>query len=292
MKTLQNIQQAVKDITHDDKVVLTVGFGLKMFNRTYRSMCNMFGFPELIRVAVLTSKTVANQESYEWTGEDFPVFSDVKFVEIEAVSDDYSTTESQIFNSSILTAATTRYVYKKILPAPNEYEWVKAGQRAAQTVPQYYKRYMSNRHYIVAADVGTGSNRWHSVSDGTTWVQTTTANIGDEVRYYAATASIGTGASTSTDTNRVAFRPAPSTASRTIRVVGVTEPDEISTSSTATVFLQRSADDALEHLLSASWLFRMGAGDKASIEIERATSILQSIFINETVTTEKIKGLA
>lgn len=290
-KTLADIQQAVKDLTLDDSVVFTAGFGRKMFNRLYRALAARFDWPELSVRAVLASATVVDQENYEWTGEDFPIFLDVKIVEINSLSFDSPTTSSDVFATSNLTEASARNTFKMIQQVPNEFEWNLAGRRGSIDTPIWFKRFLSNRHIIVTADVGSGSDKWHSVSDGTTWIQTTTANIGDEVRFFTATDNAGTGATTATNTQRLALRPAPSTAGYTIRVTGVIEPTELSTPSSATIFLQSSADDALEYLLAASWSFKIKNIAQGELEIQRAVVRLSSIFSDEQVTTETIRGL-
>jgi hypothetical protein len=290
-KTLRNIEQSVKNITNDDAVVLTDGFGRKLFNRTYRGLVALFSWPEFLRRAVLTSPTVVSQENYQWTGEDFPSFIDLKYVEIESDSYDSPTTSSDIFGTSTLTEATSRNTYKMLFPPPDEFEWDRAGRQAGVDAPQYFRLFRSNRHIIVAADVGSGTNRWHSVNDGTTWVQTTSTNIGDEVRYYAATADVGTGASTATETNRLAIRPVPTVAGYIIRAFGVIEPTELSTSAGTTQFINSSADDALEHILAAAWFFNYKDSEQANIQLQQAVERLKSVFKNEQITTETISGL-
>ena len=290
-KTLRNIQQSVKDITSDDNAVLTSGLGLKLFNRTYRGLTALFDWPEAIRRAVLTSKTVATQEYYTFTGEDFPVFMDIKFVEVETPSYDSPSASSDIFGAYALTAATTRLNWKILYPPPNEFEWNLAGRIESVTTPQWFKQFKSNRYFIVAADYGDESNRWHSVDDGSTWVQTTSANVGDEVRYYAATDGSGTGATEASDLNSVAIRPVPTTAGYRIRIVGKIEPTEATAGTDTTVFLQSSADDALEHLLAAAWLYKLKNNTDADKQMRMAADRLAAIFADAKITTETIAGI-
>jgi hypothetical protein len=290
-KTLTQIQQAVKFITADDNVVLTDGFGRRMANRVYRGLAASFPWPELNKKAVLTSPTVVDQENYELTGEDMPNFVDLDYVEVKSLSYDRDTVDSDIFNTDTISSATARYTHKLVNIPPNEFEWNLAGRRDSTDTPLWYKRFNSNRHIIVTADVGTGINKWHSVNNGATWVQTTTANIGDEVRYYAATAAIGTGATEATDTNRIALRPTPSVAGYEIRVVGIEEPTELSGHSSTTVFILSNADDALEYLLSAAWEFRFKRIAMGKVNLERAAKTLSNIFTKQLITTETISGL-
>ncbi len=290
-KTLAQLQQSVKFILEDDSIILTDGFGRPLANRVYRALAAAFHWPELNRKAILTSKTIVDQENYELAGEDMPNFVDIDYVEVNSLSFDQPTTDSDIFNTNAITDASSRYTYKMIQVPPNEWEWNLAGRRNSTITPLWYKRFRSNRHILVTADVGDDTNRWHSVSDGTTWTQSTSANIGDEVRYYAATDNTGTGASTATDTDRIALRPTPSVADYEIRVVGIKEPTEFTGQSSTTVFLLSNSDDALEYLLAAAWAFKFGKNDMGNLNIERATSRLKNIFGNEQVTTETIKGL-
>jgi len=290
-RTLTNIQTSVRYFGRDDSIDLTTDPLLTVSNTIYRSLAAAFDWPEMHRRAVLTSETVADQESYQWTGEDFPTFLDVKSVEIKSLSFDSPTTSSSVFGVSALTEATARYTWKNIYQPPNEFEWDEAGRRSSVDTPMYYRRYLSNRHIIVAADVGSGTNRWHSVNDGTTWVQTTTSSIGLEVRYYAATASDGTGATTATDTNRLALRPFPSTAGYEIRVTGVEEPADFTTGASTTMFIDNAADDALCYLIAATLAARDGLSEIYQYNVQQATSLLSRLFGTEQVTQEKITSL-
>lgn len=238
-KTLRNIQQSVKDITGDNTVIITDGLGRKMFNRIYRNLVARFDWPELLQSVVLGSQTVANQEEYEWTATSWPVFLDLKYVEILSESYDSPTTSSDVFGSGTLTEPSSRTTYKNVYPPPNEYEWDLAGRRTSIDQPKYFKRQYD---------------------------RTNTRHV-------------------------IAFRPAPLTSGYNIRAVGVVEPTELSTPAATTIFLQSSADDALEYMLAAGWLFKFKNNKDAEIQIQRAVTKLQSVFRQERITTEDIRGM-
>jgi hypothetical protein len=290
-RTLTNIQTSVRFYGRDDSIDLTTDPGLTVSNTVYRGLAAAFDWPEMHRRAVTVGVTVADQESYLWSGEDFPNFLDVKSVEIKSLSYDPPTTSTSVFGVSSLTEPTARYTWKHIYPPPNEFEWDEAGRRTSVDTPQYYKRYLANRRILVAADVGDGSTYWHSVNDGSTWVQSTSSAIGTEVRYYKATDGAGTGAVTASDTNKIALRPFPSTAGYALRVVGIEEPAAFTTGSSSTVFIDSAADDALSYLIAASMVARDGFGDVFQYNIRQATTLLQRLLGTEQVTQEKIESL-
>lgn len=89
----------------------------------------------------------------------------------------------------------------------------------------------------------------------------------------------------------IELRPAPATAGYNIKAVGKVEPTELSVRSDTTVFLQSSADDALEYLIAAAYYFSGKDNDQAEIEIKRAADRLNSIFVAERITTEDLKGM-
>ena len=60
-----------------------------------------------------------------------------------------------------------------------------------QQVAESYIYLSIGNHLLVEADIGTGTNRWH-IETGTTWVQSTTADIGKSVIAWAATAAANT----------------------------------------------------------------------------------------------------
>lgn len=238
-KTLRDIETSVRDIVQDDKVVLTAGFGLKMFNQVYRNLVAKFPWPERIVSDEITSTTVPNQESYAWTASGFPTFMDVTAVEMKTPTDASPTPKTDVFGVSSYTESTQGTTFKLIPPAPNELEWSIAGRLPAQQTPRYYRRI-----------------------------------------YDAA--------------NKISFRPVPSTSGYAIKITGVVEPTELTTqtgTTGTTIFLQRAADDALEHLLAASWLFKYKNIDQGNFEMSRASDILQTIFTNEKITSETIKDI-
>lgn len=91
--------------------------------------------------------------------------------------------------------------------------------------------------------------------------------------------------------NAIELRPAPSTAGYNIKGFGKVEPTELSTQAGTTVFLQSSADDALEHVIAAAWFFAKKDNTQAELELKRAADRLGSIFKLERITTEDIKQL-
>ena len=91
--------------------------------------------------------------------------------------------------------------------------------------------------------------------------------------------------------DKVELRPNPSYAGASIKVTGIVEPTDLVNGSSVTDFLTSSADDALAHLIAASFAVRDGFAPLAQVNTQRATEILQKIFGAEQVPAESIRNL-
>jgi hypothetical protein len=89
------------------------------------------------------------------------------------------------------------------------------------------------------------------------------------------------------------MRPAPSSveAGGDIKVSGIIEPTDLSSTSDTTKFLVKSADDALEKILAAVFQQRKGETAGSQSNIQNATTILQKILSEEAVTKELINSI-
>jgi len=139
-KKLTSIQKQVQFNARDDSLDLTTATNLAIVNEVYRELANMFEWPEFFFTGTLTATTLEDTEEYAWTGTGFPTFMDVKTVEIESPSHDPDTVDDDVFNTSTVTAATSRSTWKLIHKPPNEMEWNLAGRRTSVVTPLYYRR--------------------------------------------------------------------------------------------------------------------------------------------------------
>lgn len=87
------------------------------------------------------------------------------------------------------------------------------------------------------------------------------------------------------------MRPAPKFGAKTIRIIGVVEPEELLDSEARTGFILKSADDALVNLIAAFWTRHDGSeawGDRIA---SQAVDIIRKIFGHAHVSAETIRGL-
>jgi len=88
---------------------------------------------------------------------------------------------------------------------------------------------------------------------------------------------------------KLELRPAPTTSSQTIRITGIIEPTELTAGSSTTLFLQSSADDALEHLIASDILMHDGMAQEGAQALQKGQGILQQLFTKDQVTMELVK---
>lgn len=91
--------------------------------------------------------------------------------------------------------------------------------------------------------------------------------------------------STST-AHQVSFRPLPKYSTKTIRITGIIEPTSLITADERTIFIQRAADDALEHLIAAEWAMHDGIIELVQIQLGQLQEILKMLFGKEQVPAE------
>ena len=196
MKTLLDIQTQVQFKARDGSIELDSTEYLPVVNDMYRRMCAVAPWRELRRQGTLAAKTVADANAIVWDAA-MPIFTDILSVEIQNPSIDSDTFGESVFGTDTFTSTVGDGTYKRIPPAPSEYEKNLASRKDSERVPRFYELY----------------------HDGTD--------------------------------NIVGLYPAPSTTSDPVRVTGIIEPDPLTSMSSQTVFLNRSADDAFEWLISA-----------------------------------------
>ena len=117
MKSLTDIQTGVRVVARNASISLTDTDGLSRFNTIYRGVAALMPFPELRRQDTSIT-TTGGTARYPWIVD--PVFLDVRSVEIQDGDDEDK--------------------YKLIYPVPDEGNWNAAGNRAKQSVPDYYVR--------------------------------------------------------------------------------------------------------------------------------------------------------
>lgn len=91
--------------------------------------------------------------------------------------------------------------------------------------------------------------------------------------------------------NKVELVPPPKYGGKTVRITGIIEPRELEGEDDSTVFLQRMADDALEHTIASTFYYRDGFPQRGEIEMNKALTIFQQLFGKERVPVELLKGL-
>ena len=89
----------------------------------------------------------------------------------------------------------------------------------------------------------------------------------------------------------IEFAPAPRYDSKTVRITGTIEPEPLVDGEDATVFLQRAADDALEHLIAADFMIRDLGFQRSQPQIGKAQQILGRLFGKEAVPLELLQRI-
>ena len=87
----------------------------------------------------------------------------------------------------------------------------------------------------------------------------------------------------------IEFRPAPKTSSKTIRITGTIEPDDLEYGADKTFFISQLADDAFEYMVAASWLGRDGFQNESQNMQSKAAGLLRILFEQSEVTHELLK---
>ncbi len=88
---------------------------------------------------------------------------------------------------------------------------------------------------------------------------------------------------------KIEFRPATKYASKTIRITGIIEPDDLEATESTTFFAQRIGDDAFENLIAAYFSDKDGLSDVAGRLKNNAVTKLRQIFGKENVPTDLLK---
>lgn len=91
--------------------------------------------------------------------------------------------------------------------------------------------------------------------------------------------------------NRFELAPAPKYGGKIVRITGIIEPPLLEGTNSQTLFLQRTADDALEHMIASTFYYRDGFPQAGEIEMNKALTIFQQLFGKERVPVELLKGL-
>lgn len=91
--------------------------------------------------------------------------------------------------------------------------------------------------------------------------------------------------------NIIKFAPTPNTTGLGIKITGVTEPENLTSGSDATIFLEKTADDALSYLISADYMFKRAQPERGSQLVDVARSILSSRFGKEIASEEVVNRM-
>lgn len=91
--------------------------------------------------------------------------------------------------------------------------------------------------------------------------------------------------------NKVELIPPPKYGGKTVRITGIVEPRILEGGNSQTVFLQRTADDALEHMMASTFYYRDGFPQDGELEMNKALTIFQQLFGKERVPVELLRGL-
>ena len=292
-QTLETIEGQVRYLAQTDTIVLTTEPGLGTTNRIYRKLFSMYPWAESKFRIVLNEVTVADQEIYAYEYETTTTlkYTDIDLVEIQSDSLDSAVFGEIVFGVDTFTTQSVEGTWKSVVTPISEYDWNLAGREDSAAIPRFFKRLSFDRHYIVTADYGTGTNRWHDRDSTDTWTQTTSSHLGLPVRKYVATANDGTGATTTTAYDAIALRPFPSTASQRIRITGNAEPTALTTVTSPTAFISAYPDDALAHLIAADYLFSGGKDADGQKQLAQAASVLKTIWKDEQITEETLRGI-
>ncbi len=85
----------------------------------------------------------------------------------------------------------------------------------------------------------------------------------------------------SAEVNQFELRPAPLYSSKTIRMTGILEPEELKNGNSRTVFKLAAADDVLAYLVAADFLDTDGFSDFAERQLGNARQLLVKMFGEE-----------
>ena len=91
--------------------------------------------------------------------------------------------------------------------------------------------------------------------------------------------------------DQIRFAPSPKYTSKIIRLTGIVEPDPLIDGDDATVFRQRTADDALEHLVAADFYMQGGLFTLGQAQLAAAQQVLSRLFGKEAVPLELIRRI-
>lgn len=91
--------------------------------------------------------------------------------------------------------------------------------------------------------------------------------------------------------DRFEIAPVPKYGGKAFRIIGIIEPETLEGANSQTVFLTKTADDALEHMLAATFYYRDGFAQRGEIEMNKALTIFQQLFGKERVPVELLRGL-
>ena len=91
--------------------------------------------------------------------------------------------------------------------------------------------------------------------------------------------------------NLVSFAPTPDVSSLTIRITGVIEPPELTSSGDATIWIQSSMDDAMAYLISADIAAKRGYPQRSQELVARAAEVLGRLAGREITPAELRTGV-
>ena len=137
-KTLDQIQESVRVKARDGDLTLNTSINLTQVNSIYRRMTAAAPWSELRRRASLAAATVADQQEYTWDTA-MPRFTDVISVEIQNASIDNSVFGEIVFGVDTFTSSSVGDTWKRIVPAPSEYEKNLAARMASEAIPRFYE---------------------------------------------------------------------------------------------------------------------------------------------------------
>ena len=139
-KTLSQIQDSVRVKARDGAITLDDSVNLPQVNSIYRRMTNASSWRELRRQGTLAAVTVAAQQAYTWDSS-MPKFTDITMIEIENASVDNSVFGELVWGVDTFTSSSVGDTFKRIAPAPSEYEKSIAARMASEAIPRFYDLY-------------------------------------------------------------------------------------------------------------------------------------------------------
>jgi len=87
----------------------------------------------------------------------------------------------------------------------------------------------------------------------------------------------------------IEVRPVSKYSSKIIRITGTVEPTDLESSGSSTLFIRKTADDVLEHLVAADIVSQAGDREWAPQLINKAVLLLQQTFGKELVPEEMLR---